>query len=442
MIKKIRTELAILAFLVVNVFLSYNLDIGLYNFFSNLNNGIGAIYLKEFFVGITELGDSLWYFLTIFFLFLVPFILVKLSLISIKKYTYLKNFSILSFLYLLLVGLVTQVLKHLFGRPRPNHADFNEYFGLNFFSTDSAFHSFPSGHSSTIVAVVLIAGLLVPSLRIFFYLCGFLIAVSRVVVGAHFVTDVVAGALIAIMFYKIFSSFVEKNKTEFSFKKFEIINISLLAKITIVFLIIAALITVGFKFDVFFSGFFYYGNNQFLLQSYYLISILFRKILIPVVLFYIFVLPVLSNYIPIKKFFFGHKFSTKEIFFIFVSSLTTIIVIINFFLKDLWGRTRPNEILEFGGDSVFAPWYRFGGSCESNCSFVSGDASVGFLLVVFYFITKNNIYCYLAIFFGILFGLVRVVAGGHFFSDIIFSQIVVTGSISFFFILYKRYYDK
>ena len=56
-----------------------------------------------------------------------------------------------------------------------------------------------------IIAITIIVALTIPNLRYFFYFFGFLIALSRVVVGAHFVTDVVAGALIAIMFYKIFS---------------------------------------------------------------------------------------------------------------------------------------------------------------------------------------------------------------------------------------------
>ena len=73
---------------------------------------------------------------------------------------------------------------------------------------------------------------------------------------------------------------------------------------------------------------------------------------------------------------------------------------------------------------------------------MSGDASVGFLLVVFYFITKKKIYIYLGLVFGSFLGFVRIVAGGHFLSDIIFSQIVVTISLLVFFIFYKKIYDK
>ncbi len=104
----------------------------------------------------------------------------------------------------------------------------------------------------------------------------------------------------------------------------------------------------------------------------------------------------------------------------------------------MWGRARPNEIQQFGGNDLFTPWFRFGDSCFSNCSFVSGDASVGFALIVFYFITKNNFFIYMSIFFGLSLGFIRIIAGGHFLSDIIFAQIVVTAMMFIIFIIYKR----
>ena len=119
-----------------------------------------------------------------------------------------------------------------------------------------------------------------------------------------------------------------------------------------------------------------------------------------------------------------------------------MLLIVNVILKNMWGRVRPNDISYFGGTYDFTPWYKISNSCTSNCSFVSGDASVGFIIVIFYFITKKSIYLYLGLFFGIFLGFIRILAGGHFFSDIVFSQIVVTASISMSFILYKKLYDK
>ena len=171
MIKKIKIELIILLTLIINIFfLSYNFDVKLYNAFSNLSYGTGQTYLKDFFVRITEFGNSLWYFIVLVSILVISFLAYKVKTISFQKYLYLKNFSLYGFVCLLLVGLITQILKHLFGRARPNHVEFSENIGFNFFTTDSSFHSFPSGHTSTIMIVVLIASALLPRLRFFFIL--------------------------------------------------------------------------------------------------------------------------------------------------------------------------------------------------------------------------------------------------------------------------------
>ena len=441
MIKKIQTELIILIFLSINIFLSYNIDIGLYNYFSNFNHSLGAIYLKEFFIGITKLGDSLWYFLIIITSFLISVIFEKTKVLPSMNYQKIKNFCVFGFFYLLSVGLVTQILKHLVGRPRPNYTDLNNSFGFNFFSFDSAFHSFPSGHSSTIISVVIILSLILPSLKILFYIFGFFIAISRVVVGAHFVTDVIAGMVVAIIVYKILLIFVQKRYQNFSLKNY-VLKPSLLTKSLIIFLITAIFLTIGFKFDMFFSGIFYYGNNQFFLQSYDFISIIFRKILLPFCIIYIFILPILGRFFSLKKIFFGYKFSLKEILFIWASGIITSIFVVNVLLKNTWGRARPNDILQFGGTNNFTPWYKFSEECLSNCSFVSGDASIGFMLIIFYFLTKKNTYFYLAIISGSTFGFIRIIAGGHFLSDIIFSNIVVVFVVATSFYIFKKNYGK
>ncbi len=442
MIKKIQIEFLIFSLLLIGVLLTYKIDVGLYGFFSSFNYGYGSIYLKNFFVGITDLGDSLWYFTALVLIFLFSYLFKRINVITLDKYSYLKKFSFFGFIYLLLVGVITQIIKHLVGRPRPNHAQLDGGFEFNFLTTESAFHSFPSGHSSTIIAITIIASLVLPGLRYFFYLCGFLIALSRVVVEAHFITDVVSGSLVAIIVYKVFDFFVKKKYPKIYWDNLEIHKISILTKTLIVFFVLAVFATTGPEIDLFISSLFYYGDNQFLIQSYYFVSVLFSKILIPLLLLYIFVLPIVLRFLPIQKIYFGYKFSISEIIFIWLSGMFTMLLIVNVLLKNMWGRVRPNDILPFGGIESFTPWYKISDSCASNCSFVSGDASVGFFLVIFYFITKKGFYLYLGLVLGSLLGVIRIVAGGHFFSDIIFSQIAVTIFVLVSFILYKKLYDK
>ena len=113
MIKKIQIELIIFILLVISILFTNNIDDNIYKYFSQLNYGIGAPHLKVFFINITELGDSLWYFLILFFIFLVSFLTNKNNLISANTYSYLKNLSIFSFIYLFATGIVTQIQTQL-----------------------------------------------------------------------------------------------------------------------------------------------------------------------------------------------------------------------------------------------------------------------------------------------------------------------------------------
>ncbi len=442
MIKKIQIELSLFILLLISILFTNKLDLWVNDIFTKFNYGTESVYLKGFFIGITDLGDSLWYFLFFTLLFLSSYLIKTLNIIDKEKYFYLKKFSIFSFSYLLLVGLITQIIKHLVGRPRPNHSQLDGSFEFNFFSTESSFHSFPSGHSSTIIAITIIMVLTIPNLRYFFYFFGFLIALSRVVVGAHFLTDVVGGVIIAISVYKIFDYFIKINYPNIHWGSLKILQISMLSKVLIIFFILATLVTTGPSLDLYISGLFYYGDKQFLIQSYYPVSIFFRKILLPLILIYVFVLPLVFRFFPFIKIYFGYKFSISEIIYIWVSGAVTLLLVVNVLLKNMWGRVRPNDVINFNGYQDFNPWYKISDACSSNCSFVSGDSSVGFLLIVFYFITKKNVYLYLGLIFGSLLGFIRIAAGGHFFSDIIFSQIVVTVTILVSFVIYKKFYDK
>ena len=135
MIKKIQIELIILIILLANVLLSYKADLLIYDYFYNLNYGLGTPYLKSFFIKVTELGDSFWYFLITLLIFIVSFVGRIVKIMSSRLCFFLRNFSIFSFVYLSFVGVATQILKHIIGRPRPNHADFERGFDFNLILT-------------------------------------------------------------------------------------------------------------------------------------------------------------------------------------------------------------------------------------------------------------------------------------------------------------------
>ena len=426
MIKKFKVELILLVVVFLNIFISYNIDVGLFNLFNDFDRSLQQTYFKKIFKQITVLGDSKWYFAISIIGLVLYFLNKKFNLIkNINYLNYIKKISIFLFFSQLVTGAITQVLKHLVGRPRPNHTDFETGIGFNFLSLDSGFHSFPSGHSSTIFCAAIILSYFLPKIKYFLILVAGVVAFSRVVVGAHFLTDIVGGIVIAFIGVKIVKIILERYFNYYLvFDNIKIqknkLFLSMVVSITLMIFV-----TAGPSIDIYLSGIFYYGNGQFLLQSFYLITIVFRKILLPIIIVYIFFLPILSMILPIKTIYFGHHFRVREIVFIWVSGFINLLIVVNLFFKNLWGRARPNDIFELGGKESFSYWYEISTSCERNCSFVSGDASVGFSLICIYFLTKKIFFFWASLLIGSSIGIIRMMEGGHFFSDIVMAMILI-----------------
>ena len=91
----------------------------------------------------------------------------------------------------------TQLLKHLIGRPRPRFAHSDE-FSLGP-SLATGFDSFPSGHAANAFGAATVLAWFFPAVRVPLYLVAGLVAVSRVLRGSHFPTDVLAGAVLGVV---------------------------------------------------------------------------------------------------------------------------------------------------------------------------------------------------------------------------------------------------
>ncbi|MFZ3199778.1 MAG: phosphatase PAP2 family protein [Candidatus Acidiferrales bacterium] len=72
-------------------------------------------------------------------------------------------------------------------------------------------YSFPSGHSITAFAVAISVGLFYPDLQVCLLAAAFLIASSRIILGMHFLSDVLAGSAIGVALgftaFHIFAAF-------------------------------------------------------------------------------------------------------------------------------------------------------------------------------------------------------------------------------------------
>lgn len=92
-------------------------------------------------------------------------------------------------------GFAVQVLKHLFCRPRPLLKGSGQFFAdYPCFGKGSGFISFPSGHSVTAFALAYVLSRAYPRGSLVFYAMAVMVALSRVYLARHFLSDVVAGA--------------------------------------------------------------------------------------------------------------------------------------------------------------------------------------------------------------------------------------------------------
>jgi lipid A 4'-phosphatase len=96
-------------------------------------------------------------------------------------------------------GLITDLLKVAFGRARPKLLFANETFGFDWWGTKADFWSFPSGHATTVVAIAAALYYLWPRFLPLYIGFAALVSLSRAVIGAHYLSDVIAASFIAIV---------------------------------------------------------------------------------------------------------------------------------------------------------------------------------------------------------------------------------------------------
>lgn len=142
------------------------------------------------------------------------------------------RYAATALLYFLLVIIVMNSLKTIWGRMRFREMtdplnEFTRWYqicGRGKF--DDAFASFPSGHSMNSAGVILLILLpdLIPALqgkekmlRIFAYIWCVAVGFSRVLMGAHFASDVTIGVMISLLIFEILYTFLyrkgNKSKT-------------------------------------------------------------------------------------------------------------------------------------------------------------------------------------------------------------------------------------
>ncbi|GAC1044922.1 phosphatase PAP2 family protein [Rhizobium sp. No.120] len=144
---------------------------------------------------LTDFGDSGWILIISAFLFFEGWAGSKLLHSQRCRCQALRICQIGGYLLTTVAfsGILANLLKRAIGRARPTHfADWGP-FGFSPFNGRASFESFPSGHATTIGALFVALAFLFPRYRYIFAACALWLAITRVMVGAHYPSDVMAG---------------------------------------------------------------------------------------------------------------------------------------------------------------------------------------------------------------------------------------------------------
>lgn len=109
-------------------------------------------------------------------------------------------------------GLINLLIKWAAGRHRPINLFEKKMFGFDFFAVGYEMNSFPSGHALTAFALATAVSFLFPRWRIPAFAAASIIAFSRVMLTSHYLSDVLAGAVVAVLCTLAIKHFFERKK--------------------------------------------------------------------------------------------------------------------------------------------------------------------------------------------------------------------------------------
>ncbi len=105
-------------------------------------------------------------------------------------------------------------------------------------------------------------------------------------------------------------------------------------------------------------------------------------------------------------------------------------LVVNALFKDWYGRSRPKNVMEYGGEKQFCPVWVVGEPGVEK-SFPCGHASIGFYFMAGYFCwwrrNRRTARHWLAsgLIAGGVVGLVRMASGAHWFSDVVWAGVFI-----------------
>lgn len=151
---------------------------------------------------ITRLGESDWILIPALVLFALSAGLALVIPKELPRAALREMAGLWAFVFIGvgLPSLFTTIVKRVIGRSRPIHYDSVGTLDFRTLSwADWTYQSFPSGHTTTAFALCFVVAFLSPRWYPAMLVLAVLIALSRIVVGAHYPTDLLAGAVVGTL---------------------------------------------------------------------------------------------------------------------------------------------------------------------------------------------------------------------------------------------------
>lgn len=176
----------------------YFLDLSIARFFKLPENEIIYKISRE----ITNVGLSGHYFI-------LSLVLVVLSRTVFRKMRYFiarpglekktEAWSLFLFRCLIIIGIVCNIIKVIFGRQRPHSSENFENLNFDPFTLNEHWLSFPSGHTQVLFTLGAVLSLIWPKHTFWFLFLAAVLAFTRVTTYQHFCSDFVAGATLGYL---------------------------------------------------------------------------------------------------------------------------------------------------------------------------------------------------------------------------------------------------
>jgi lipid A 4'-phosphatase len=201
-----------------------------------------------------------------------------------------------------------------------------------------------------------------------------------------------------------------------AFKKISVTEWTLMAMASLTFIFFN-------QIDYLISDMFYNVEEGFFYKGSIVESFLYKSVRFALIISYVIVIG-LWIYNRMKSKNILNINGKKTLFLVLVLAIGSGLIV-NAILKENWGRARPIEVQHYGGTKTFTPAFVL--SDQKGNSFSSGHASAAFVFMAFAMLAtqRRQFWMGLALGYGFLVGLARIVAGGHFFSDTLVSFFII-----------------